>query len=410
MLETRHNAPTATPVPTEATVTRAGGPCRDTSQASFMFPTLIPRDNYPLAVRVKRQLMGFMSYLMFLLPLAYAVENGWLRFGYQGLAVFSAIAIALNVGFLALLRSGWTARFSDPSMMVWQVSVAGLMALVVGWFVDGATVIVLMLFFTAYFFGVFSFSAREYFALSAAGVIGFVLLLVAKYAPDERATNAFRLEVLHVIILAIVLAWMSLLGSYIARLRSQLAQRKDALANALSRLKELASRDELTGLHNRRHLMETLEAQHERSARHGEPFSLCILDLDHFKAINDTHGHAVGDEVLRGFSERIRAHLRRLDVVGRADDDSTFGRYGGEEFLLLLPYADARAACQCILRLRAAMHVDPFQTSAGALVLTFSAGVAEHRTGEGSANLISRADAALYVAKDGGRDRVQLAE
>lgn len=369
---------------------------------------LIPAGDLALASRVKRQLMGFMSYVMFLVPLGYSVENGWVRFGYPGLALLFGVGITINLVFLIAIRSRFTQRFADPSMVIWQVSCAGLFALVLGYFVEEATVIILMLFFTAFFFGVFSFSRREYLALTAAAALGYAALLAIKFEPAERSSEAFGLELLQFMILVMVLLWLSLLGSYVAQLRSRLAHQKHALADALERLKELASRDELTGLHNRRHLMESLEQQQERAVRHREPFALCILDLDHFKHVNDNHGHGIGDEVLREFAERIRSQLRRMDVIGHGETDSTFGRYGGEEFLLL-PYAAGSSARVCIERLRAAMRA-PFATSIGDLPITFSAGVVYNRTDESTAQMINRADEALYRAKNGGRDRVEVAD
>jgi len=373
--------------------------------------SLIPTDDHALATRLKRQLMGFLSYLMFLVPLSYAVQEGWLRIGYVGLALILAVALVINLGFFFAIRSGYTRRFADPNLMLQQIGIAGLLALVIGYYVvDEAMVIVLMLFFTAFFFGMFSFTTRQYLTMTAAAALGYGIMLLLKYDPAQRTSAAFHLELLHFMILMMVLLWMSLVGGYLAGLRSSLSQKKDALATALARLKELASRDELTGLYNRRHLMETLEQQQERAKRHGEPFALCILDLDLFKRINDTHGHGVGDEALRGFSERIRTHMRRMDIIGRGKIDSTFGRYGGEEFLLLLPYAEGPGARACMERLRAAMHADPFPTTAGPLTMTFSAGIAQYRKGESIGEVINRADEALYRAKTSGRDRVECAE
>ena len=372
--------------------------------------SLIPTDDHVLATRVKRQLMGFMSYLMFLVPLVYSVHNHWVEFGYAGLAWFLAAAVVINLVFLVLIRSGYSRRFADPSLMVLQVGVAGMLSLIMGYYVDQARVVTLMLFFTAFFFGVFSFSRKQYLILTVAAALGYALMLLLKYDVAQRSSEGFRLELLNLMVLILVLLWLSLLGSYIAMLRASLAHKKDALAVALARLKELASRDELTGLHNRRHLMETLEQQKERADHYTEPFALCMLDLDHFKRINDTHGHGVGDEALRGFSERIRGHMRRMDIIGRGEIDSTFGRYGGEEFLLVLPYAADASALTCVERLRAAVQAHPFQSSAGALPITFSAGVAQYRAGESVTDLLNRADEALYRAKAGGRDRVEIAD
>jgi diguanylate cyclase (GGDEF)-like protein len=372
---------------------------------------LIPTDDPALATRVKRQLMGFMSYMMFVLPLLYAVHSGWLRLGYSGLAWLLALAIMVNLGFLIAIRSGYSRRFTDPSLMVSQVSIACLMALVIGYYIDQARIITVMLFFTAFFFGIFSFSRRQYLILTIAAVVGYAVMLLLKFSVHQIRGNTLHLEVLHFMMLIIVLLWMSLLGSYFAQLRESLARQRNALATALERLKELSSHDELTGLHNRRHLMHILDQQQERALRHDEPFALCILDLDHFKRINDTHGHGVGDEALRGFSERIRAHLRGMDIIGRGDNsDSTFGRYGGEEFLLVLPYAEDASARACVERLRNAINAMPFPTSAGKLPITFSAGVAHYCKGETIAAMLDRADAALYRAKTAGRDRVEIAD
>ncbi len=371
---------------------------------------LIPTDDPALATRVRRQIMGFMSYMMFVLPLLYAEHNGWFRLGYGGLAWLVAAAMTVNLGFLIAIRSGYSRRFADPSLMVLQVGIAGLLALVIGYYLDQARIITVMLFFTAFFFGIFSFSRRQYLGLTIVAVVGYALMLLLKLSANHIDANALHLELLHFMMLVIVLLWMSLLGSYIAQLRESLARKKDALATALERLKELSSHDELTGLHNRRHLMEILEQQQERALRHDEPFAVCILDLDHFKRINDTHGHGVGDEALRGFSERIRAHMRGMDIIGRGDNsDSTFGRYGGEEFLLVLPYAEDASARACVERLRNAINAAPFPTSAGELAITFSTGIAHYCKGETIAAMLDRADAALYRAKTAGRDRVEIA-
>lgn len=372
---------------------------------------LFPIDDQALATRLKRQLMGLVSYLMYLVPLLYSIHEGWLRMSYAGLAILLAASLAINISFFLAIRSGITRRFADPSLMLQQIVIAELMALVIGYFVvANAMVIVLMLFFTAFFFGMFSFSTRRYLAMAAATAPAYAIMLLLKYDMAQRNGTAFHLELLHLMILMMVLLWMSLLGGYLAGLRSSLEKKKDALTAAMARLEELASRDELTGLFNRRHLMETLEQQQDRARRHDEAFALCIVDLDLFKRINDDHGHGVGDEVLRGFSERIRSHLRRMDIIGRGNIDSTFGRYGGEEFLLLLPYAAGPGARNCVERLRAAVHANLFATSAGPLAITFSAGIAQFRKGESIAELINRADEALYRAKAAGRDRVECAD
>jgi diguanylate cyclase (GGDEF)-like protein len=323
--------------------------------------------------RLQRQWMGFLSYVMFLLPMVYSVHRGWLHIGYQGLMIFIVTALLVNGLFFLLIKNGVGERYADPSLSFAQITAAGVIALVMGYFLDEpARSLTLLLLFTSLFFGVFRFTRRDYLILSGVTVAGYVLMLVLKYPASLRTSEDFHLAMLNFTILVMVLVWMSLLGSYVSGLRAR-------LATALGRLKELATRDELTGLYNRRHLMDILDQQQERSKRYGEPFALCILDIDHFKIVNDRHGHNVGDEVLRAFAERIRSQLRKMDIIGRGDADNTFGRYGGEEFLLLLPYAIGSSPVNCLTRLRNAVAATPFATSAGDLPVTFSAGVAQHR-------------------------------
>ncbi|WP_108444966.1 GGDEF domain-containing protein [Halomonas denitrificans] len=155
--------------------------------------------------------------------------------------------------------------------------------------------------------------------------------------------------------------------------------------------------DMLTGLYNRRRLQEVAEREFARRQRHPSPLSLMLLDLDHFKHVNDAYGHPVGDAVLSSFAETLRHQVRRLDTVARM---------GGEEFAVLLPNTDGHAARQLAERIRAATRAMPLPEEAGDHRLTVSIGVTEARQGDGFEHLYSRADRRLYDAKEGGRDRV----
>jgi diguanylate cyclase (GGDEF)-like protein len=176
----------------------------------------------------------------------------------------------------------------------------------------------------------------------------------------------------------------------IARLQSELAVKNASLA-------KLARTDELTGLPNRRHLEETLAHEWRRAERYGQPLSVVMADIDHFKAVNDAHGHARGDEVLRAVAACLRRLVRSSDVIGR---------WGGEEFVAVLtaPIEGAAAAAEHWRR-----EVAQIEVTVGATVVraTLSLGVAERRPGMGEpAALVAAADAALYEAKGAGRDRV----
>jgi diguanylate cyclase (GGDEF)-like protein/PAS domain S-box-containing protein len=167
-----------------------------------------------------------------------------------------------------------------------------------------------------------------------------------------------------------------------------------ALRESEGRLRELVTRDPLTGLYTRRHVLERLEEEIKRAGRYKQVFTVAMLDLDHFKDINDTYGHLVGDAVLRGFGRELSARVRDSDLVGR---------FGGEEFLVVFlgaPQSLAQAALSDIRARRgSSMPENP--------PYTFSGGVAEYpRDGVTAEELIRRADVRLYEAKRSGRDRV----
>ena len=373
----------------------------------------ISEEDKVLRRRMKRQAMGLASYLMFLLPLAYAVSQGWMAFGWTGLALFVAVAMLVNLGFLIALHYGWSARFADPSMTFAQILVAMALALVMLRFSGEVRSLLLTLFVASLFFGVFGLSQRRFLILSGSAVGGYLALALWQTRGLEWSDPLVRMEGLRLLTLAMILCWLSLLGSYVAGLRARLERRNGELDAAMARLKQLVSHDELTGVYNRRHLMDILGREKERAERFGHTFSLCLLDLDHFKQVNDSHGHGVGDEVLKGFAERMLRGARRIDWVGRQDAaqgaDNAFGRFGGEEFLLVLPHADLEGARRCLDRLRSQVLDEPFLTSVGPLRLAFSAGVTESRDGELIADTLAHADAALYRAKDSGRDRTEFA-
>jgi diguanylate cyclase (GGDEF)-like protein len=157
--------------------------------------------------------------------------------------------------------------------------------------------------------------------------------------------------------------------------------------------------DGLTGVANRRRCSDALAAEVARAARHGTALSLVLADLDDFKLVNDVHGHAAGDMVLREFADVLRSTLRETDLAGR---------WGGEEFLLLLPGTDAAGAAQLAERVRLAFTERAMLTSDGApLAVTCSFGVAQHRAGEDEDELTAAADRALYRAKAHGKNRVE---
>jgi diguanylate cyclase (GGDEF)-like protein len=171
----------------------------------------------------------------------------------------------------------------------------------------------------------------------------------------------------------------------------------DALERAFHTvLLDQSTRDALTGLGNRRTTLEELQGRFDLSRRHNRPLSVIMCDLDHFKNINDTHGHGGGDFVLQEFGARVRHNLRTSDLAGRI---------GGEEFLLVLPETDMEGALLLAERLRAATGETTFELATGPITVTCSLGVAQRCDADRDGGaLLARADGALYMAKHMGRN------
>jgi len=219
--------------------------------------------------------------------------------------------------------------------------------------------------------------------LCTAVLIGPALLGVEAWQNHSMVPDAGAIALGCVTIFVLVVARMQLL---VTTVRSQSA----VLAEQAVQLEILAQRDSLTGLANRRAWDVVLQAGLDHADRDGAPVTVAIIDLDHFKRYNDTHGHQAGDRLLKEAAAAWTAQLRQVDVLAR---------YGGEEFVALLPGCDAAAVESVLNRLRAASPDG----------LTFSAGIATWDTHETAEELVNRADQALYAAKNAGRDRSMVA-
>jgi two-component system, cell cycle response regulator len=188
----------------------------------------------------------------------------------------------------------------------------------------------------------------------------------------------------------------------LARVRTQVRKRRysERLRDNFQMSIEMAITDALTGLSNRRYMESHLGTLIEQAAARGKPLAALVLDIDYFKAINDTHGHDAGDDVLRDFAMRIKRSIRGIDLACR---------YGGEEFVIIMPETDMTVAAMVAERLRRRIAADPFAIAQGTkhIPVTISIGIAGLRgKDDNAAKLLKRADEALYRAKRDGRNRV----
>jgi len=287
----------------------------------------------------------------------------------------------VSLAFYAVFRTGANLRFRDPSLTAEIIFSAILCVALIGYWSDKARPAVEMFYLMALMLGALRLGAPRLLGLAAIALCahaGMLYLWHAKHPGIDIADALMDLSAL-----AIILPWFAAMGAYVYGLRARLSEANHKLADALGRIEEIAVHDELTGLYNRRFLLEVLARETAVQHRTGRVFAVCMLDIDHFKSVNDTFGHGAGDAVLKHFAAVSAAGKRGADV---------FGRLGGEEFLM-----------------RKAIEASTFPELPAGRRITVTAGVAQSHAGEPPDGLVARADGALYTGKAAGRNRVEAA-
>jgi len=310
---------------------------------------------------------------------------------------YGAAAAAMTGGNYALIASGWNLTLREPNLVKLTMILGVAMQLAIVLAAPQVAFPFLANLFTVCAFGMIWLSLRDSVVVWTLGSAGTATVF---YAVHDRigvpVSSAFELT-LAWLYFSLILARCLLLSVNANEMRARLADSRRKLAASLEQVQQLASHDELTGTLNRRALMAALERERSRSERSGAPFSITMIDLDHFKQVNDTHGHAAGDEVLRAFAATVHDTMRATDI---------FGRYGGEEFLMILFDTTPALALKAMERIGAAVAAKNWSMIAPDLSVTLSAGIASHRKGENIEQLLHRADLALYQAKNSGRNTV----
>lgn len=327
---------------------------------------------------------------------------GFVRTGVIGLEIallYGSAVVVVNGIYYLLIGSGVSRRFKHPGMPFPQVVTAMLMQ--TGFLILAPQVGYLFLinFFIIYALAVMGLRTFWYVVSWLTGSLALVLAfsLMGSHLSFPVTDNFSQLLVCLSFILA--LGRCIYLMNKLSRMQRKIVEKNQQLLLAMKRAQELATRDELTNIENRRSLMDILAVEQKRSQRGGKSFCIAILDLDGFKSVNDNFGHAAGDLVLKTFVEIVRNEMRLSDH---------FARYGGDEFVLVLTGTTVEEGVTALDRICAETEVYDWSQFGEGIVLTASIGITDFRPGETVDETFQRADMALYGAKSAGRNRVMI--
>jgi len=313
---------------------------------------------------------------------------------------FLAVSVGSSLFYWAVIRSGLNLRLKDPGMLRTQIVSSWLVQALFLALAPQLAVLFLVCLLVGYNHAMISFEGRQFtVAWLLQGALTAVALAVSHDRFGYPGSSSLDIAILWAFFFLCTYR-LTAIGAQYATLRAKLSLKNQQLSESLERIEQLASHDDLTGLLNRRSFMTLIEAERLRFQRSGQLFCVAILDIDHFKGVNDKYGHQVGDEVLKTFSRVAAAEVRSSDV---------FARYGGEEFIVLLTAPTVcEAASGALDRIRRAVEAHGWEAITPGRSITLSAGVACAKADDTAQQLISRADAALYEAKAAGRNRVVL--
>ena len=312
---------------------------------------------------------------------------------------WAALSLGGLAAFFIAIRSGWSARLADPSLtlaqMLYAIGCAAAAYAMAGPMRGGVFPVLMVILM----FGMFRLPPRVLAAVAAYAVLVFAAVMLAM-AWRKPQVYVPAIELGHFLMLAAMLPTVSLLAARVASLRQRNHRQRFDLAQAMLRIQELATHDELTGLINRRHMVELLEQERQRCVRSGRGFCVALINIDHFKQINERHGHGGGDALLRNFAREALGAIRVADVLARWD---------GETFVLLLSDARLPLARGGVVRLRTRIEAAALLDGKPTQRITVSVGLTEHIAGEAVSDALARADRALYQAKSEGRNRTVVA-
>ncbi len=359
-----------------------------------------PAEQKAQTLRIQRFSLAAVSYLVggVLLLAVSVLGSGEIPLTPAVAAVFVALVVVANLGFYVLFRSGGNLRFRDPSLTIPQMAFGIALITYLIYFAGPYRGLLSIFYLAVMTFGLFHLNTRQLLGISAYTVACFTLMAVLLKLRHPETVSFLDLFA-QLAVISGLLPWFAVLGGHISTLRRRLVEGNRRLEQALEQIRQISIRDDLTQIFNRRHLMDLLMHQKAIADRGQYRFSVCMLDLDYFKRINDNHGHLAGDQALRVVAEILHEQVRVGDILGR---------YGGEEFLVLLSETTLMGAVETAERLRQQIERNSAEHMPHKLPVTASIGVTEYAPGESIETALGRADRALYRAKGAGRNCVRM--
>jgi diguanylate cyclase len=340
--------------------------------------SLFPGDDREQGVRFRRFLIAAGTSLLVLVLLGVCVLANVLAPRQFGVA--AGIVLVSVACFYAAFRSGLNLHARDPSLTVPMMLAAIAVVTYALYHLGAARPAFLLVYPMVMFFGVFRLATRA-LLIVAAFILCAYALVVWLLSQQPGRLDPKPVELLRGLVLTTVLVWFSFMGGYVHDLRRRLHE---------------SGYDRLTGTYNRGRVLDLLGREKIRCDRGAGPLCVCLVDVDRFKDINDTLGHHAGDLALQCFARIAREELRAIDCIGR---------YGGDEFLLVLAQTTVDGARECAERIRRRVALSDCIGNDTHRQFTVSIGLTQHRPGEALQETLRRADAALYRAKTTGRNR-----
>ena len=341
---------------------------------------------------IKDLTLGYIVFTIFLV-LSYCLEMLNMEMN-EFLALLTFIWCG-NILYYLVVRTDLNLKLKEPDlfmpMMIWSI----FCVIAPTYFMSGAMrSIFVMNYFVVVIFGVFKLNLKQFITLTgfAVSVLGFVIVFYMKKNPTT--IHIFN-ELLLWIIFSVTAISFALVCNNVSNLRQKLKEQKLSLMSAFSDIHKLSITDELTGVYNRRYMMDFMATKKLKVDKGVDEFIACIMDIDFFKKINDTYGHDVGDMVLKTFSNEINKLIRNGDC---------FARIGGEEFVLIISHINIDTARDVIARIMQRIRNLKFEGYPD-LKITISVGMKAYEKGTSIEDLLKQIDVLLYKAKNSGRDK-----